>query len=264
MSDSSQPQGAFPDPSALGSHGSPLSTGDEPLNRLAAAMRRISAVAVGLPVPDGEVAAAADQMSEIADVLEKNAAHSKRARRQPDLAGHPQDLFPASPMIGFANPIAPPVEVWAVEGQNGQREIRGRATFSYPYEGPPTCVHGGVIAELFDELMGAANVVANKPAMTAALNVRYRKPTPLMAPLDLAARFVRSERRKVYTWAGIYSAGVLTAEADGLFIEVQPHRMLDIVTSNASQADEPVIDPEFARLIAENAADDRRPGPASG
>ena len=51
-------------------------------------------------------------------------------------------------MIGYANPIAPPVDVWSEVGENGQLEIRGRVAFDYQYEGPPTCVHGGVIAAL--------------------------------------------------------------------------------------------------------------------
>ena len=113
--------------------------------------------------------------------MENSADVSRRARTQPDLAGHPQDFFPSSPIIGYANPIAPPVEVWLGENEDGEPEIHGRVTFDYPYEGPPTCVHGGVIAELFDELMGAANVIAEKPAMTGTLTVRYRKPTPLLS-----------------------------------------------------------------------------------
>jgi hypothetical protein len=238
-----------------GLDGAPLSTGDEPLNRLAAAVRRISAVAVGLPVGDGEIGPLADQLTQIAAQLENRAAQEKRPRNPPDLLGHPQDFFPGSPIIGFANPIAPPVEVWTAAGEDGRREIRGRVTFGYPYEGPPTCVHGGVIAELFDELMGAANVLGGHPAMTGTLTVRYRKPTPLLTPLDLMARFVKHEGRKIFTWAAIYNAGVLTAEADGLFIEVRPPHMHEIVTANARDADGPVIDAGFARLIAEHAAD---------
>ena len=45
---------------------------------------------------------------------------------------------------------------------------------------------------------------------------------------------MRSEGRKVHTWAAIYHEGAVTAEANGLFIEVQPGRMLDIVTTNAN------------------------------
>jgi hypothetical protein len=238
-----------------GLDGPPASTGDEPLNRLAGALRRISAVAVGRPLDDDIISEVTDQLVQVAERLESGDPGVKRPRFAPNPLGHPQDFFPTSPIIGFANPIAPPVEVWAAEGENGQREIRGRARFGYPYEGPPTCVHGGVIAELFDELMGAANVLANRPAMTGTLTVRYRKPTPLLTPLDLMARFVRSERRKIFTWAAIYNDGVLTAEAEGIFIEVQPKQLQGIVTENARDASGPVIDADFARLIAENAAD---------
>jgi hypothetical protein len=223
----------------------PTSTADEPLNRLAAAIRRISAVVVGHPVPDEDIAGAAEQLVDIAASLESSATTSRRARTQPNVAGHPQDFFPCSPIIGFANPVAPPVEVWLGESDDGQPEIRGRVMFDYPYEGPPSCVHGGVIAELFDELMGAANVIADKPSMTGTLTVRYRTPTPLLAQLDLVARFVRSEGRKIHTWAAIYHQGALTAEANGLFIEVRPGHLLDSVTTDAPAT----------RSITGNAAD---------
>jgi acyl-coenzyme A thioesterase PaaI-like protein len=213
-----------PAPDSPGRQGEPTSTGDEPINRLAAAVRRISGVAVGHPIPDHEVLRASEQLERIAEKLENSADVSRRARTAPDLTGHPQDFFPSSPIIGYANPIAPPVEVWLGEGEDGQPEIHGRVTFDYQYEGPPTLVHGGVIAELFDELMGAANVIAEKPAMTGTLTVRYRRPTPLLTPLDLVARCRGSEGRKVHTWAAISHEGTITAEADGLFIEVRPGR----------------------------------------
>ena len=242
-----------------GIDGSPHSIGDEPLNRLADAVRRISAAAVGHPVPDAEIEKAADQLVQIADGLEKSASSSKRPRFQP--SGHPQDFFPMSPMIGFANPIAPPVEVWSVHGEGGWREIRGRVTFGYAYEGPPTCVHGGIIAALFDEVMGAANIVTDNPGMTGTLTVRYRRPTPLLAPLEIVARFTRTERRKVFTWAGIYHDGALTAEADGIFIEVPPNRMLDIVSGHAHNSEAPLVDPDWRRVLARGSVTkDDQPG----
>ena len=203
-----------------------------------------------IPSPTTRSYGRPSELERIAEGLEDRADESRRARTQPDLAGHPQDFFPSSPIIGYANPIAPPVEVWLGENADGLPEIHGRVTFGYQYEGPPTCVHGGVIAELFDELMGAANVIADKPAMTGTLTVRYRKPTPLLTPLDLVARCQSSEGRKVHTWAAIYHEGAITAEAKGLFIEVRPGRMLDIVTTNAHATDDPLIHSEFARNIA--------------
>jgi acyl-coenzyme A thioesterase PaaI-like protein len=234
-----------------GIDGPPGSTGDEPLNRLADALRRISATAVGHSVPDDEMADAADQLVRIADGLERSASVSRRPRFQP--SGHPQDFFPMSPMIGFANPIAPPVEVWSVQGEEGWREIRGRVTFGDAYEGPPGCVHGGIIAAVFDEVMGAANILTENPGMTGTLTVRYRRPTPLLAPLEIVARFTGTERRKVFTWAGIYHDGALTAEAEGIFIKADPDQLLDMARADARTAGEQPIDHDLARLIAKNA-----------
>jgi acyl-coenzyme A thioesterase PaaI-like protein len=233
----------------------PTSTGDTPINRLAAAVRRISATVVGLPLGDEAMAEAADQLIGIADSLDREAETSKRLRNQPDRTGPPQDFFPTSPMIGYANPMAPPVDVWAVEGESGRLELRGTVTFGYPYEGPPTCVHGGIIAELFDELLGSANILADAAGMTGTLTVRYRKPTPLLAPLTVVARMTGIEGRKIFTWGGLYFNDELTAEAEGTFIEVRPGRMVDIVTTNVREAGSPVSDPEFARIIADTAAE---------
>ncbi len=240
-----------------GLDGEPTSTGDEPRNRLAAAVRRISAVAVGQPVDDKEIARAATELSALADRLESVAPAAKRTRHEPGPGGfpdrHPQDYFPTSPMVGFGNPVAPPVEVWAVEGEDGRRELRGRATFGYQYEGPPTCVHGGVIAEIFDEILGLSNLLTGQGAMTGTLKIRYRQPTPLLAPLALVARNIGQEGRKIFAWGGIYYQGELTAEADGIFIYLPPNRMLDIVSGNARGSEAPLVDPEWQRIMTEGA-----------
>ena len=80
------------------------------------------------------------------------------AVRSPGRAGSPactrRTTSRRAPWSASPIPSRPPIDVWAVEGADGQRELRGSVTFGYPYEGPPTCVHGGVIAELFDEMLG--------------------------------------------------------------------------------------------------------------
>ncbi len=195
---------------------------------LADQIRRITSAMVGAPISDGDITAAADDLREVADRLQRVAGPGRRPRAQPDPVGHPQDFFPTSPVIGFANPVAPPVVVEAVDG-----ELRGTAFFDYQYEGPPTCVHGGVIAMVFDEMLGAANIMAGSPAMTGTLTIRYRKPTPLRTPLRLEARFMERVGRKVRTYGAIFHGDLLTAEAEGIFIEVVPQRFLAIVTENS-------------------------------
>jgi acyl-coenzyme A thioesterase PaaI-like protein len=110
-------------------------------------------------------------------------------------------------------------------------------------------VHGGVIAELFDEMLGLSNILAGLGAMTGTLTVRYRRPTPLLAPLDLAARHTGQDGRKIYAWGAIYHQGEVTAEAEGVFIHVPPARMLDIVTGNAEGSEAPLVAPDWQRMM---------------
>jgi hypothetical protein len=55
----------------------------------------------------------------------------------------------------------------------------------------------------------------------------------LRTPLRLEARFVEREGRKVRTYGAIFHGDLLTAEAEGIFIEVVPQRFLSIVTENS-------------------------------
>jgi hypothetical protein len=146
---------------------------NDPRRRLAAALRPIITMTVSGVLEDGAVAEAAEALEAIATRLAEHAGPGRLARLQPDISRPPQEFFPTSPITGMVNPIAPPVRVAVVDGApGGYREILAEANFDYPYEGPPTCVHGGVIAETFDEVMGAANMVAGHPAMTGTLTIR--------------------------------------------------------------------------------------------
>ncbi len=139
------------------------------------------------------------------------------AADQVDLDGaspdDPADYFPYSPIIGPLNPLAPPATVtW-----DGER-LRGTATFGAPYVGPPEMVHGGVIALLFDEVLGATNLSAGLGGFTGTLTIRYERPTPLLAEVELECRIEKVEGRKVTTVGTITHDGHVTARASGVFI----------------------------------------------
>jgi len=185
----------------------------EPRLELAAQVRRLIALTVGSRASDEDVSAAAASLEKVADGLEA-ATRGRQPRRHPDRFGDPQDFFPTSPVIGFASPLAPPVLIRAVGD-----ELHGTAWFDYQYEGPPTCVHGGVIAMVFDEMLGSVNILAGFPSMTGTLTIRYRKPTPIRSPICLEARFVSRTGRRIRTWGGMYHGDELTAEADAVFVE---------------------------------------------
>jgi acyl-coenzyme A thioesterase PaaI-like protein len=204
----------------------------DPRFELASAVRRITSAMVGANLTDDVINSAAARLADLADDLEHKAAPGRRRRYQPDPSGHPQEFFPTSPVIGFANPISPPVAVESAEGG-----LEGTAWFDYQYEGPPTCVHGGVIAMVFDEILGAANIAAGHPGMTGTLTIRYFKPTPLRTPLRLEARCEGQQGRKITTRGAIYHDDVLTAEAEGIFIQLIPERFMKMVSQTAEATD---------------------------
>jgi acyl-coenzyme A thioesterase PaaI-like protein len=127
----------------------------------------------------------------------------------------PGRFFPFSPIIGEWNPIAPPAALrW--DGEH----IEGTATFGASHAGPPGMVHGGVIALLFDEVLGCANMCAGVGGFTGTLTVRYERPTPLHAGLELESHIETVEGRKITTKGTITHDGQVTARAEGLFIRV--------------------------------------------
>ncbi len=229
---------------------------DDPRSRLAAAIRPIITMLVASSLEDADLEEATRAVEEVGARLAARAG-PKRARQHPDVARHAQEIFPTSPIIGMANPVAPPVAVRIVDGaEGGYREIHGEAWFDWQYEGPPSCVHGGVIAETFDEMLGAACIVAGHPGMTGTLTVRYRKPTPLRSPLRIEARCTGREGRKVFAWAGFYRDDVLTAEAEGIFIEVRPTQILAIAEQNIDSADPSIVEAIRAEASRPGAASD--------
>jgi len=127
--------------------------------------------------------------------------------------------FDLSPLMGRANPLAPPMRL-EVEGDH----VAGTVTFDRGYEGPPGCVHGGMVAAAFDELLGLVQMMGGNPGMTGRLVVHYRSPTPLETELTLHGRIDRRDGRKTFCVGQIFDGDRLCAEAEGLFVAVDPER----------------------------------------
>ena len=125
----------------------------------------------------------------------------------------PMAFFPYSPIIGRLNPASPPAEFWA-KGV----EVHGRMNLSAVYAGPPGMVHGGIIAMVFDELLGVVNVVNDKGGYTGTLKVVYQRPTPLLKEITLRAWPSGGEGRKLFVSGEMVCDGVVTASAEGIFV----------------------------------------------
>lgn len=125
-----------------------------------------------------------------------------------------------SPFIGRANPIALPLVL-----EFSEAGVEARPTFGTLHEGPPGCLHGGCIAGMFDEALGAVQTYAGQSGMTGRLTVHYRSPTPLHVELHLRAWLESVKGRKIVCKGTLHAGDRLCAEADGLFVAVDPRTM---------------------------------------
>jgi acyl-coenzyme A thioesterase PaaI-like protein len=116
--------------------------------------------------------------------------------------------------------LVPP---YIITEAGGDGAIRGHVTYDRFYLGGNSAVHGGANALLFDDLLGKlVNHRQERMARTASLTVSYRQVTPLNAELGVEAHIDRIDGRKRTTSGRLVTkAGVVLAEAKGLFVELQ-------------------------------------------
>jgi acyl-coenzyme A thioesterase PaaI-like protein len=207
--DSSSPQVAHP----AATHGLV-----EALRALVAAQRMADAPADVLERATELVQEATELLAPhvVAGIPGQNALRAAYPDREQFATGDPARFFPYSPVVGPLNPIAPPV-VFTFDGER----MTGHGSLPAPYTGPPGTVHGGVVAMVLDELLGAVNACLGLGAYTGTLTVRYERPTPIGEQLAFEAWVDRTEGRKVFTVGTISADGAVTARAEGVFIRVE-------------------------------------------
>ena len=93
------------------------------------------------------------------------------------------------------------------------------------FEGPPGAAHGGIVAAYLDEVLaGAAVSHTGRLYVTGELTVRYVKPVPIEAPLEMRARLVDRERRKLFITAECRDGDEIVATCKAIYITVDPSR----------------------------------------
>jgi hypothetical protein len=187
------------------------------LRALSDAVRRLIDYSVRHIASAHDTAALAARIDALADELaELVPAEAPGKYGAVDLAtSHPHDHFQFDPVLGLYNPLALPVRMtWEPP------MAIGHARFGAAYEGPPGCVHGGVISGVFDQVFNVANLKNGVAGPTANLAIDYRRPTPLQRDLVFEGWVDRVEDRKVFARGRVLHDGRVTAEASGLFIRV--------------------------------------------
>ncbi|MFA9429431.1 PaaI family thioesterase [Egicoccus sp. AB-alg2] len=94
------------------------------------------------------------------------------------------------------NPMGIAIEVHR-EGDEAVAEVELGAAF----EGAPDRSHGGIVAAIFDDVLGYLLTLRQEPGFTGELTVRYLAPTPIGQRLRFRGRVEQRDGRKLLTSA---------------------------------------------------------------
>ena len=105
---------------------------------------------------------------------------------------------------------------------DGDDGARTTVTLASHLQGYRDVAHGGIVMMLLDEVMAHACRFINEKAMTAAVDVRFRQPVPLGAPLTVRGRYKERRRKFLYLEGTVSLGEVVLASAEGTFVSLGP------------------------------------------
>ena len=209
-----------------------MSSADEsPRDRAAAALRRLGHAVVGHNADDELLERIAEVAARTAATVEEGASRSRpidaikrRLWEDPPVDGGPMSHFAECVVSGTANPMGIAIKVRR-EGDEAVADFNLGAAF----EGAPRRAHGGVVAAIFDDVMGYVLVVHRTPAFTGRLTINYRAPVPMGEDMTVRARLKQRSGRKLSMTAEMTLASdpshPVICDAEGLFIAIPPERL---------------------------------------
>ena len=150
----------------------------------------------------------------------------QRTRAIPDLATiealRAQGKDPAFDAMGdraVAGPANPTSVLYQPRFEDG--EAVARVKFGPGFEGAPGRVHGGMVAAVFDDILGAAMATVRSPGFTGRLTVHYRAPVPIDEWIEFRARAAEPDGRKLLVRGAARLGDRLLADCDALMILVK-------------------------------------------
>lgn len=100
------------------------------------------------------------------------------------------------------------------------RTAHGQTTLADHFAGADGIAHGGIVATLLDETMVYASRTVCPLAATAKLTIRYRHPTPVGVPLELAGAVLSVRGRAMRCRAWLHQADRVLAEAEATLLRL--------------------------------------------
>jgi len=189
----------------------PWTFGESPLDEavaFATAVRDLVSTVLALEFPSQELRALTDVLRAAQQQLGTQMPADPTPRIGPSATADQRVYLDHSRDIGDFNPCFPRYELRCGDD-------RGEGTVEFPllYEGPPGIVHGGFLAVFFDCVLQQLNCDLGLTGKTAALSVRYRRPTPLLTRLDVRVRR-EMDGDRIHSFAELLLEGKVLCEAE--------------------------------------------------
>jgi acyl-coenzyme A thioesterase PaaI-like protein len=198
-------------------------SGEDSRFAAAAALRELNHAFVAHE-PDEHLLATLTTRAEELTVRLRAAPHRDRLalmRASVDRDGFPATThlsgFSDRAVVGPGNPTSIDMEARYEDG-----EVIAAVLLRDAFEGAPGRAHGGIVAAAFDEVTGYVIGMLREPAYTGELTVRFEHPVPVHVPLEMRARLVGRERRKLFITAEATHDGARVASCRATYITVDP------------------------------------------
>jgi acyl-coenzyme A thioesterase PaaI-like protein len=207
--------------------------------RAAAALRRLGHAVVGHDADPALLDRVAEAATATAEMVEQGEQRSRpieslkrRLWEAPPVDGGPMSHFDECVVSGTANPMGIAIKVRR-EGDEAVADFNLGAAF----EGAPRRAHGGIVAAIFDDVMGYVLVLHRVPAFTGRLTVNYRAPVPVAVDMTVRARLEHRSGRKLFMTSEMRLSDdpehPVICEAEGLFVAIPPERFGVFVDESA-------------------------------
>lgn len=188
----------------------------------AAAVRRLGHALLAHDVDEAHLRRVAEHLDSLAEAAER------AGRRQRDLVELARRMFDQDVPDGaavvhfdecFVSGPWNPLGIGITVERDGDG-VLARITLGAAFEGAPDMAHGGIVAALFDDVLGYLLTLHRVTAFTGELRVRYHRPTPVGTPLELRGWVVEHQGRHLRAAGRLRADGQLVASATAVFIEV--------------------------------------------
>ncbi len=183
--------------------------GERPLPQtceLAPLLRRVTGLALAMEAADPAVTRLIDDLRRAESEMVRSAPADMAPRLSPESHEEQRVYIDHAHHVGAYNPCFPEYEITV----DGARAI-GTVTFPLVFEGPPSIVHGGVVATFFDCVVQHHNCQVGQAGKTITLQLRYRRPTPI--GVELRFEIERESGERITSVARLFDGDELLSVA---------------------------------------------------